>query len=240
MIRCVIVDDESHPIEVLKHHLSQFDFFEVIASTNDPIEALRIINEGNVDLLFSDIQMPKMSGMDLARLVHGKTNIILTTAYSEFAAEGFDLEVIDYLLKPISKARFLQAANRVLKYFYKKESAALGPETLEGDYIFVKTEMKGRVLKINLIDVDYIEGMRNYVAINHDGQKTLALLNMKDLEDRLPSSFFVRIHKSYIIAFPKIRMVDGHRLYIYGRDEGFPISDSYFSSVQERLQSKLI
>ncbi|WP_134090256.1 LytTR family DNA-binding domain-containing protein [Olivibacter sp. XZL3] len=240
MIRCVIVDDESHPIEVLKHHLRQFDFFEVVTSTNDPLEALRVVNEDKIDLLFSDIQMPKMSGMDLARLVHGKTSIILTTAYSEFAAEGFDLEVIDYLLKPISKSRFLQAANRILKHLYKKEKSELGPETLDGDYIFVRTELKGRIIKINLVDVDYIEGMRNYIAINHDGQKTLALLNLKDLENRLPASFFVRIHKSYIVSFPKIRMVDGHRLYLYGREEGFPISDSYFSAVQDRLNGRLV
>lgn len=132
MIRCVIVDDESHPIEILKHHLQQYNFFEIVTSTNDPLEALRVVNEGKIDLLFSDIQMPKMSGMDLARLIHGKTSIILTTAYSEFAAEGFDLKIIDYLLKPISKARFLQAANRSLKYLYKKETTALGPQTLKG------------------------------------------------------------------------------------------------------------
>lgn len=205
MIRCLLIDDEDHPIEILKHYIEGVKFFEVVAVTTDPLEAIKIINEGKVDLLFSDIQMPKMSGMDLARLVQGKVQIILTTAYSEFAAEGFDLEVVDYLLKPISKTRFLQAANRALKQIYLTQSEFLGPESIDGDYIFVKTELKGRVIKINLSDIDFIEGMKNYVAIHCGDQRNMALLNMKDLEERLPNSFFIRIHKSYIISFPKIR-----------------------------------
>src|SRR5262249_37920958 len=144
-------------------------FLQLAAATTHPIEALEIVNSQKIDLLFVDIQMPEISGLDLIKTIQGKSRIILTTAYSEFATGGFELEVVDYLLKPISLPRFLKAVHRALNLITSSQVAAASEdESLGDDYFFVKTEFKGKMLKINLKDIDYIEGMKNYVAIHHN------------------------------------------------------------------------
>ncbi len=213
MITCIIVDDEQHAIDVLEHYVRQTPFLQLVRSTTNPLEALQLLSEKAIDLVFLDIQMPEISGMDFVRTIRGKTRVILTTAYSEFATEGFDLEVTDYLLKPVSFPRFLKAVHRVQQ---QMGVAVQEEEAREDDYFFVKTEAKGKMLKINFKDIDYIEGVKNYVAIYHNGQKTLALLNMKDLEERLPARHFIRIHRSFIIALDKITAIEGNRVLLKG------------------------
>jgi two-component system, LytTR family, response regulator len=253
MITCIIVDDEQPAIDVIEHYVKQIPSLQLLASFTNPLQALQLLNEKPVDLLFLDIQMPEISGIDLIRAIRGRSKVILTTAYSEFVSEGFDLEVADYLLKPVSFPRFLAAVQRVQQAQAASVSARApgafppakpieppGEDDSADDYFFVKTELKGKILKINLKEIDYIEGMKNYVAIYHDGIKTMALLNMKDLEDRLPARDFMRIHRSYIIALEKIIAIEGNTVFLRKVKEGILLGETYKPAFLERMKGKIM
>ena len=237
MTTCIIIDDEQHAIDVLTHYVNRIPSLEIVASFTNPLQALHFLHERSVDLLFLDIQMPEISGLDLIRAIGGRSKVILTTAYSEFVSDGFELEVTDYLLKPVSFARFLKAVQRVTA---PPPPGTPAEEDLTGDYFFVKTELKGKMIKINFKDIDYIEGMKNYVAIHHDGTKTLAYLNMKDLEDRLPSRYFMRIHRSYIIALEKIVAIEGNTVQLRKIKEEILLGETYKASFLERMKGKMM
>ena len=236
MTTCIIVDDEQHAIDVLTHYVRQIPSLEIVAAFTNPIQALQFLNERSVDLLFLDIQMPEISGLDLIRAIGGRSKVILTTAYSEFVSDGFELEVTDYLLKPVSFPRFLKAVQRL----QTPQPDTIIEEDLADDYFFVKTELKGKMLRINFKDIDYIEGMKNYVAIHHGGARTLALLNMKDLEDRLPARYFMRIHRSYIIALEKINAIEGNTVLLHKVREGILLGETYKASFLERMKGKMM
>ena len=240
MIKCLIVDDEQHALDILVHYVKNTPFLELVAAVTSPVEALAITATHKVDLIFLDIQMPVMSGIDLAKNIQGKSRIILTTAYSEFAAEGFDLEVLDYLLKPIPLPRFLKAAHRALNAITSSTIPIPNEEQMGDDYFFVKTEFKGKMLKISLKDIDFIEGMKNYVAIHHAGQKTMALLNMKDLEERLPKKHFMRIHKSFIVAVNKIAAIEGNQVVIKNVRADILVGETYKAAFLELMKDKII
>lgn len=238
MINCLIVDDEQHAIDILTHYIAQTPFLHLAGSNTNPIEALQVVATQNIDLVFLDIQMPELSGIDFVKAIHGKTKVILTTAYSEFALEGYELDVVDYLLKPIRLPRFLTAVQKAVKLL-NEENHSLTDEVAD-DYLFVKTESKGKLLKINLADIDYIEGMKNYVAIYRGGQKTMVYTNMKDMESRLPSKNFIRVHKSFIIPLSKITGLEGNRVLIKGVVADVLIGESYKPDLMERIKNKLI
>jgi two-component system LytT family response regulator len=242
MITCIIVDDEQPAIDVLEHYVKQIPSLELLASFTNPLQALQLLNERPVDLLFLDIQMPEISGIDLIRAIRGRSKVILTTAYSEFVSEGFELEVADYLLKPVPFPRFLKAIQRVQQLQDEPAAPGHAPEDNDAadDYFFVKTELKGKMLKINFKDIDYIEGMKNYVAIHHDGTRTVALLNMKDLEDRLPARYFMRIHRSYIIALEKIVAIEGNTVFLRKVREGILLGETYKTAFLERMKGKIM
>ncbi len=239
MINCLIVDDEQHAIDILKHYISQTPFLHLSASTTNPVEALRLLNDHNIELIFLDIQMPELSGIDFIKAIQGNAKVILTTAYSEFALESYELGVVDYLLKPIRFARFLQAVQKVAQ---GKEEGSVAAETIqpEDDYIFVKTESKGKLLKINLADIDYIEGMKNYVAIHCSQKKTLVYTSMKELEERLPQKAFLRVHKSFIIPVAKITGIEGNLLRLKDVKEEILIGESYKSDLMDIIRNKMI
>src|SRR5688572_6969120 len=163
MINCIIVDDEQHAIDILVHYVKQTPHLNLVATFTNPIEALQLLIREKIDLVFLDIQMPELSGIDFIKAIHGKSKVILTTAYSECALEGYDLYVVDYLMKPDRLPRFLSAVQKVV------EQLSIGTEKpvqqTEDDYIFVNTESKGKRLKINLDDFDFNESMKDYVAI---------------------------------------------------------------------------
>jgi two-component system LytT family response regulator len=189
-----------------------------------------------IDLVFLDVQMPELSGIDFIKAINGKSKVILTTAYSEFALEGYELDVVDYLLKPIRLPRFLQAVQKAMSY-----SENTAPHIAEeDDYIFVKTESKGKYLKINLADIDYVEGMKNYVAIHCGSKKTLVLTSMKELEERLPKQQFMRVHKSFIIAINRITGIEGNQLLLKGVNSEIQIGDSYKPELMELVKNKMI
>lgn len=240
MINCIIVDDEQHAIDILVHYVKQTPHLNLVATSTNPLEALQIVSTQKVDLIFLDIQMPELSGMDLIKAINGKSKVILTTAYSEFALESYELDVVDYLLKPIRLPRFLQAVQKAVKELeeHLEESHTVTED--EDDYIFVKTESKGKLLKINLDEIDYIEGMKNYVAIYCGGKKTLVYTSMKDLEERLSKKQFIRVHKSFIIPMAKITGIEGNLLRLKNVAAEILIGDSYKADLMEIIRNKMI
>lgn len=238
MTNCIIVDDEQHAIDILVHYVSQVPHLNLVGTTTNPMEALQIVAGQKIDLVFLDVQMPELSGIDFIKAINGKSKVILTTAYSEFALEGYELDVVDYLLKPIRFARFLQAVQKAVSVTESNTSAQQNVE--EDDYIFVKTESKGKFLKINLSDIDYIEGMKNYVAIHCGRKKTLVLTSMKELEERLPKQHFLRVHKSFIIAVNRITGIEGNRVLLNGVADEILIGDSYKTELMELVKNKMI
>ena len=238
MIRCLIVDDEQHAIDIMVHYISQTSYLELAGSTTKPIEALQIVTTQNIDLVFLDIQMPDLSGIDFIKALNGKAHVILTTAYSESAIEGFDLDVVDYLLKPVRFPRFLSAVQKAVKTI-TDESGDTDTKN-EEDYIFVKTESKGKLLKINLSEIDFIEGMKNYVAIYRGGQKTLVYTNLKDLVNHLPTRQFIRIHKSFIIPISRITGIEGNRVLLKNVTAEILIGENYKADLMEIIRNKMI
>lgn len=242
MIQCFIVDDEQHAIDVIANHIKEVHFLQLAGTSTNPVEAIRQINESNVDLVFLDVQMPKLSGLDLIKAIQRPVQFVLVTAYSEFAAAGFDLEVLDYLMKPVPFPRFLKAAHRAFNVISSKVAYTPVSEDddIEGDYIFVKIEVRGKMLKINLADIDYVEGMKNYIAIYHNGIKTMALLSMKDIEERLPKKHFVRVHKSFIVAVKRIAMIEGNTIKLSQVKAEVPIGETYKSVFFEFMKKKIM
>lgn len=238
MTTCIIVDDEQHAIDVLEHYVKQMPSLQLLASFTNPLQALELLNRERVDLLFLDIQMPEISGLDFIRAIQGRSKVILTTAYSEFVTEGFELEVEDYLLKPIPFPRFIKAVQRIQSTSPSADSSAT--DIAVDDYFFVKTELKGKMLRINFKDIDYIESMKNYVAIHHNGMKTMALLTMKDLEERLPVTHFLRIHRSFIIAVDKITAIEGNTVLLRNVKEGILLGETYRPAFLEKMRGKML
>ena len=243
MINCIIVDDEQHAIDILVHYVAQTPQLHLVGTATNPIEALQLVSTQKADLVFLDIQMPELSGIDFIKAINGKAKVILTTAYSEFAIESYELDVVDYLLKPIRIPRFLQAVQKAVKELEEKSEPStsnLQGGQADDDYIFVKTESKGKLLKINLADIDYIEGMKNYVAFYRGGQKTLVYASMKDIEGRLPQKQFIRVHKSFIIPIAKITGIEGNLLRMKGVTAEIMIGENYKADLMEIIRNKMI
>ena len=239
MINAIIIDDEQAAIDVIEFYLKQTPFIKHMGSFTNPLNALQKVAEEKVDLIFLDIQMPEINGIDFIKAINGKSKVILTTAYSEFAVEGFELDVLDYLLKPISLPRFLKATQRAANIVQPVQNQ-IEETPFEDDFILVKTEQKGKLLKIMLNEIDYIEGMKNYVAIVHQHQKTMALLNLKDLETRLPSKYFMRIHKSYIVSLSSIRMIEQDEVFLKDYKENLYVGESYKKQLMETFKKNMM
>lgn len=239
MISCLIVDDEQSAIDILRTFVEKTPFLSLVGSTTNPLEALGILQSQSVDLLFLDIQMPQISGLDLLRMLKGKTKVILTTAYSEFAVESFELDALDYLLKPIAFERFLKAAQKALNTSLEPSPRWQAEEKAD-DYIFVKTESKGKMTKINFSDILYVEGQKNYVSINTSQESITTLLNIKDLEERLPPRQFMRVHKSYIISLDKIGAIDGNQILFKNMKAYVPLGETYRAAFFEALQQNVM
>lgn len=234
MINCIILDDEEHAIELLTLHIEQTPFLKLVGATTDPIKALKLLNAEGADLLFLDIQMPRMTGLEFMQLLNGKCKVILTTAFREYALEGFEHNVVDYLLKPIIFSRFFKAAQRAQDMI-----TAAGKDT--DDYILVKTEYKGKLVRIKINDIIYIEGMGKYVRFHiRDSDPVMALLNIGGLEDKLSRDRFVRIHKSFIIALPFLLMINGNMVHLEFTKEHLPIGQAYRGEFMIHMREKVI
>ena len=239
MATCFIIDDEPAAIDVLRTFIAMTPALTLAGSATNPIEALSVIQREPVDLVFLDIHMPQLSGMALMRLLPVPTKVILTTAYAEFAVESFDLEALDYLLKPIAFERFLKAVQKLPPAGRLAPSGATQEES--GDYIFVKAESKGKLIRIAFDEILYVEGLKNYVTImNVSGERVVTLLNLKDLLERLPPRRFIRVHKSYLVALDKIRALDSSQILFRDSKAYVPLGDTYRVAFFEALQGKVM
>ncbi|PIF46248.1 DNA-binding LytR/AlgR family response regulator [Chryseobacterium sp. 52] len=233
-MNCIIVDDEAHAIELLTLHIEQTPFLKLVGTATHPAEALQLLNSTEVDLIFLDIQMPGMSGIELLQVLNDRYKVILTTAFREYALEGFDHNAVDYLLKPIFYPRFLMAVQRV-------QETVSAPRKEKEDFILVKTEYKGKLLKIKIEDIIYIEGKGKYVCFHtKDGEQIMALLNIGGLEEKLPADRFKRIHKSFIIAVPFIIMIQGNTVQLEFTKNQIPIGQTYRDTFMTQMMDKVL
>lgn len=235
-MKCVIIDDEPLAVDLIKEFVSKVDTLELVNTFNNAIDAISIINQSNVDLIFLDIEMPHFSGIDFINAIDKKPLIIFTTAYSEYAVEGFNLGAVDYLVKPIPFHRFLKSVMRAQQIFNPQQIAA--PATLittpeiEQDFMFVRAEYEN--VKLNFEDILYIEGLKDYVKIYTTDQKyTLTLISLIKLENLLSTKGFARIHRSYIINIKHVKSIQKNKVVI--AEKRIPISESYKTSFFEKI-----
>jgi DNA-binding LytR/AlgR family response regulator len=237
MIKCLVVDDEQAALDVLRFHAEKVPFLKLVAQTTSPLKAVEILSSQDVDLVFLDIQMPELTGIDLIKTIRPGVMVVFTTAYSEYAVHGYELNIVDYLLKPVSFTRFMQAANKALtlQSLMKTQTPAA-----QDDFVFVKTEHKGKMLRIEFKDIDYVEGMRNYIAIHQGKQRILTLQNLKDMEDILPAGRFARIHRSFIVALDRIAGINGGMVILKPSGAELPLGESYRAAFMEKYKDKLL
>ena len=238
MIKCIVIDDEQPAIDVLTHYIQKIPQLELVATATNPLEGISLVNQHKPELVILDIQMDEMNGLDVMKALDKKTKVIFCTAYSEFAIAAFELEAVDYLMKPVPFARFMKAIQRAINQLVGDSVKEM--EAIPNDYLFVKTEQKGKLLKINFDDIEYIEGQKNYIAFHRGKDKVLALLNMKDLEERLPKNQFIRVHKSYIVPFRNIVAIEGNTLVLKNRTERITIGETYREALSERMKRNLM
>ncbi|NRF38710.1 LytTR family DNA-binding domain-containing protein [Pedobacter foliorum] len=246
-LKCIAVDDEPLALDIIEDYVSKVPFLELVKRTENAIEALQLVQAGGIDLVFLDIQMPELTGIQFLKIANGKANYILTTAYSQYALESYDLNVSDYLLKPIAFDRFYKAVEKVHNQVKIAEPVA-APQSFVAsapsstpanpiqDFIFVKTEHK--IQKIQLDDILYIEGLKDYISIYTKAERVITLQNMKKMDETLPKGQFVRVHKSYIISLDKIESIERSRISICGKI--IPIGDTYRDEFFKHIDNKNI
>lgn len=232
MIRCVIVDDEPLAVKLLQDYASRIRDLDVILATGDVFAALQAAQNNEADLIFLDIQMPELTGIQFMKVLNGKCRIILTTAYEEYAIQAFDHDVVDYLLKPFSLDRFVTAVNKARE---RMQGAARPGGVPPPEFIFVKSEY--RMIRVDLKDILYFESLRDYVAIHTTTHgKILTLQTLKSFEDLLANACFMRVHKSYIVAIDKISSIERRRVVI--GDIYIPVGDTYMEKFREKFPAR--
>ncbi len=231
-ISCLVIDDEPVARKGLALYVQQTPFLELVATCKSALEATTIVHKQEVDLLFLDIQMPELSGIDFMKSLDQPPAVIFTTAYRDYAIEGFELSALDYLVKPISFQRFLKAANKAQSHFEKLRQQNPEVAGSKNDYFFIKSD--GQFIRINLDDVLYFESEKDYVFIYTPQKRYLTLLSLKQLEKELPEDRFLRVHRSFIISLDKVELMEGNQVVIAGRK--IPVS----RTLHEMIYNKLI
>lgn len=237
-MNCIIVEDEPLARKLMQSHVEKISYLNLKGSFADPLKAIELLRDNQVDLMFSDIQMPGVTGISLLKILQKPPLVIFTTAYSEYALEGYELDVVDYLIKPISFERFLKAVEKAAKRISDSKGAAVSQPLAEAndDFIFVKDGTK--YVKVKLNDILYIEGLKDYVAIHTKEKKIVSLQTMKSLETVLPSTQFIRIHNSYIVAIQAIDSLDREKVQV--SSALLPVSDTYKKALKELIDRKQI
>ncbi len=238
MLKCVIIDDEKPAINVIESYIQKMPNLQLAGAATNPIIGIELIKQHKADVVFLDIQMTEMNGIDVMRIISPETKVIFCTAYSEFAVASYDLEAVDYLIKPIPFTRFAKAVQRVSNIIDSQPNKMLSP--IVNDYIFVKTEQKGKMLKIDLDDIDFLEAVSNYIIIHRGQQKTLVYLTLRELEERLPAEQFMRVHKSFIVAVLQIAAIDHGDITLKNRKEKIPIGNTYKEAFMNKMENKLL
>lgn len=240
-ISCIAIDDEPLALGLMVTHITKTPFLKLLGQFDNALDAMEFLQETTVQLIFLDIHMPDFTGIEFARTLDESCKVIFTTAYEKYAVEGFQLHVMDYLLKPISYEVFLQSAARAKKQFDLMEnadSAASISQNKEEDYLFIKVDMQ--VKRIEFSDILYLEGLKDYVKLFLESSKTPLVFHatMKSLEDRLPDDRFMRIHRSYIVNLEKIKAIERYRI-LFG-SERIPVSKQYKKAFDDFIKKKFL
>jgi DNA-binding LytR/AlgR family response regulator len=238
MLKCMVTDDEPLAVELIANHISQVPFLKLTCSFTNPLQALASLNTDPVDLIFLDIDMPQLTGVQFMHLLKNRAQVIVTSAYEEYAIAGFDNNVIDYLLKPISFERFYKAVEKAYNLTNPghRLHPSQEPHPATGGYIYVKVETK--MVRVDLDDILYIEGLKNYVSIQTKTGRIVTLQLMKQLEEVLPASRFFRVHKSYIVGLDKINSIERQEITI--KDRIIPIGITYQDQFFKLLEKKKV
>jgi len=233
MRRCLLIEDEPLALALLSDYVGQCPAWELAASFTDPIKALRFLEEQSVDLILLDIQMPTLTGIQFIKVIGGKYPVIFTTAYENYALEGYELDAYDYLLKPISLERFLQAMQKAGQRLDQKEQnpSDATQNSTSLDYLFVKSGYK--TIRLDFADICYLEGLGDYIAIHTQTEKILCLDSIKSFLERLPAKEFVRVHRSYAVALSKIDSIERNRIII--KEKYIPIGPKYQEAFWARV-----
>ncbi|MEL6253045.1 MAG: response regulator transcription factor [Bacteroidota bacterium] len=229
-LNCIAVDDEPLALEVIKRFGEKIPALNLMETFQNPIEAVEFIKENPVDLVFLDIQMPDLTGLEFINSFAEKPMVVFTTAYSDYAIESYEVDAIDYLLKPVLFDRFYKAVNKALMKIEESGTEIRAEE----DFMFIKSDT--RIFKINYNDILYIEGMRDYIAVHTPKQRILTLMSMTRMLDKLPKRRFMRVHKSYIIGIGHIHMIQNNRVLINQKE--IPISNSYKEQFLKFIENK--
>lgn len=229
-IKCVLIDDEPLATKVLLNYFTNFSDFEIIGTFHNPIEALEFINNNTIDVVFLDIHMPVMTGFELIKLIEYKTKIVITTAFREFAAESYELDVLDYLIKPIPLPRFIKCIHKIEAEFNLKNNIKVESHRIE-PYIFIKVDKK--MIKITLDEILFIEGMKEYIKVVTTDKTYITHKSLTSLSEELPLDRFMRIHKSYTIAIDKVKSIEGNRIQILSYT--LPIGRNYSKEVKSKI-----
>ena len=234
ILKCCVIDDEPLASQLIASYVEKTPFLQLVGVYSSAQEAVKVIIENQVDVVFLDIEMPQLNGMEFAKIIPATTRIIFTTAYDQYAIQGFKVNALDYLLKPINYDEFLNAVNKALQWFDTQNNRT--SQTPSNDHIIVKSEY--RLVQIPTSDITFIEGLKDYVKIyTTDEQKSImTLINMKTLEQSLPSSF-LRVHRSFIVNTSKIKIIERNRI-VFG-NKYIPISDSYKQAFSDYISSHL-
>ncbi len=243
-LTCAIIDDEPLALGLIRSYVEKTPFLDLVGTYSSAVEALSALQEEAIDLLFLDIQMPELNGLEFSRLVSADTKIIFTTAFSQYAIEGYKVNAIDYLLKPISYSDFFEAAQKALNWFeervknVRKELQQATPTEALSESIFVKSEYK--LLRVDFSDILYFEGLKDYVKIYTELERKpiLSLTSMHMLEASLPAPRFLRIHRSFIVNMEKVKVLERGQI-VFG-DKQLPISNSYKEQVQNYINLRTI
>lgn len=237
MLNVLIVDDEPLALDVLETYINQMSELKLVKRCSNALEANDALKADNIDLMFLDIQMPQLTGIDFVKTLSKPPMVVFTTAYPNYAIQGFDLNALDYLLKPISLERFVKAVNKAVEHAEmtnRDGSSAQNNEAL--DFFFVKADKK--LVKVNFDDIIYIEGLKDYVIIRLAHGRVITLQTMKSLEDRLPQGLFKRIHRSYIVAMDKITAIEGNMVEVQEKDKPklLPIGKNYRDDLLDLIE----
>jgi len=219
----------------MRSHISKLENFEIVAECGDAMKAMQELRDQKVDLMFMDIQMPQITGIEFLKILKNPPKVIITTAYREYALDSFELDVVDYLLKPITFERFLKSVNKFYQVSQEEtQSAATVSDVIQSDEAFIYVKENKRVIKVNLNEILYIEGLSEYVQIYTDKKKIITKTSMTSLEEKLPTDSFLRIHKSFIVSMSRIEAFTAHTIEVPGKE--LPIGRSYKNLVLNALQ----
>ena len=237
-IKTLIVDDEPLALDILETFIAKMPNLELVARCNNALEGIEALKNHEVDLMFLDIQMPQITGIEFLRSLRNPPAVVFTTAFPDFALEGFELDAVDYLLKPISMDRFMQAVSKATERITIRKQGTDTIEEIGDDYFFVKADKK--LIKVNFSDIIYIEGLKDYVIIRQENSRVIALQTMKSLEDKLHSSNFRRVHRSYIVNLGKVLALDGNTLEVMekGQVKVIPIGKNYRDELLDMINEK--